>query len=73
MLSIPFGVFGKSTYQLWASVALCWGWTAGLTIITLPLLENIKTIIRVATCNPMSSEEVAAKASSAAVTETATA
>ena len=73
VLSIPFGVFGKSTYQLWASVALCWGWTAGLTIITLPLLENIKTIIRVATCNPMSSEEVAAKASSAAVTETATA
>jgi hypothetical protein len=72
LLSIPFGVFGKSTYQLWASVALCWGWVAGVTIIVMPLYENLKTIIRVFTCNPMSAEEVQAKASGAA-TETATA
>jgi len=71
-LSIPFGVFGKSTYQLWASVALCWGWTAGLTIISLPLYENIKTITRVITCKPMTEEEITAKNSGTA-TETATA
>merc|ERR1719424_2786279 len=57
-LSIPFGVFGKSTYQLWSSIALCWGWTAGITIIALPIIENLKTICRVVTCNPMSAEEV---------------
>ena len=75
VLSIPFGVFGKSTFQLWASIALCWGWTAGLTIIALPLFENLKTILRVVTCNPMSNAEVEAKkaGTSAAVTETATA
>jgi len=71
-LSIPFGVFGKSTYQLWASIALCWGWTAGLTIIVLPLYENLKTICRVLTCKPMSDEEITAKNSGTA-TETATA
>jgi hypothetical protein len=53
VLSIPFGVFGKSTYQLWASVALVWGWTAGLTIISLPIYENLPTICRVLSCKPM--------------------
>ena len=71
-LSIPFGVFGKSTYQIWSSIALCWGWTAGITIIVLPLYENLKTICRVVTCNPMSAEEITAKQSGTA-TETATA
>jgi len=70
LLAIPFGVFGKSTFQLWASVALCWGWIGGLTIITLPLYENLPTIMRVFTCSPAKAE-TATKGS--VTTETATA
>ena len=47
-------------------------WTAGITIIVLPLYENLKTMCRVVTCNPMSAEEITAK-QSATATETATA
>jgi len=38
--AVPFGVMGKSTFQLWAMIALVWGWTMGLTIVTLPVLES---------------------------------
>jgi len=70
VLSIPFGVFGKSTFQLWASVALCWGWTAGLTIIFLPLWENRTTIKNVLTCTTV---PIGGAAKPAGTTETATA
>jgi Na+/proline symporter len=60
-IMIPFGAFGKSSFQLWGAVALCWGWTAGLTIILLPLLENSKYIIKVITCNKHAGESAAEK------------
>jgi len=37
---VPFGVFGKSTFQLWAAIAVMWGWIASLTIIVLPVHES---------------------------------
>merc|ERR1719453_628656 len=40
LLAVPFGAFGKSTFQLWAAVALMWGWVAGLLIILMPLYES---------------------------------
>jgi hypothetical protein len=56
LASVPFGMFGKSTFQLWASVALCWGWAAGLTIIFLPLLENRTILMKVMACKDASAE-----------------
>ena len=70
-LSIPFGMFGKSTFQLWGSVALCWGWSAGLIIITLPLWENRASIIRVFMCDTSAAKETTTDAKP--VTETAVA
>ena len=37
---VPFGVFGKSTFQLWGAVAMLWGWSCGLTIVILPVYES---------------------------------
>ena len=56
-LSIPFGMFGKSTMQLWGSVALCWGWTAGLTIICLPIYENRTYVFKVLKCDTSQTKE----------------
>merc|ERR1719245_1310401 len=42
---IPFGAFGKSTFQLWAAVALMWGWIAGLTVVALPIYESFDDIM----------------------------
>jgi hypothetical protein len=42
---IPFGAFGKSTFQLWAAVALMWGWIAGLTIVAMPIYESFTDIM----------------------------
>jgi hypothetical protein len=39
--AVPFGVFGKSTFQLWAMVAMLWGWCCGVTICILPVLESM--------------------------------
>jgi len=61
VMAMPWGVFTESIYALWASVALCWGYVAALVIVSLPILENSTTIIRVLTCNPMSAEEIEAK------------
>ena len=52
-LCIPAGNFGKSFYQVWASIALMWGWVAGLTIIFLPLWESRDNIMSVLTCKPI--------------------
>ena len=46
-MAIPWGVFSKSIYSLWASVALVWGWLAAVVIIGLPLYENKETIANV--------------------------
>jgi len=37
---IPMGVFGKSSFQLWAAVALMWGWCASIVIIVMPVYES---------------------------------
>jgi len=45
LATIPFGAFGKSTFQLWAAVALMWGWIAGLTIVAMPIYESFTDIM----------------------------
>lgn len=40
LAAVPFGVMGKSTFQLWGMIAVLWGWTCGLTIVILPILES---------------------------------
>jgi hypothetical protein len=74
LLAVPWAKFNTSIYSLWASVALCWGYLAGFTIILLPIIENMHTIVRVFTCKPMTAEEKAAgKMMPSATQETATA
>jgi len=73
VLTMPWGVFKVSIYSLWASIAVCWGYAAGIIIISLPIIENRATIWRVITCNPMSAEEKAKGAMKSAMDETATA
>jgi len=70
LMCIPLGNFGKSTFQLWAAVALMWGWIAGLTIILLPIYESFDGIWAVLTCNKSGSST---KADPGAVTSSATA
>ena len=41
---VPAGNFGKSTFQLWAAIALLWGWGMGLLIVILPLYESSGSI-----------------------------
>jgi len=67
---IPMGAFGKSTFQLWAAVALMWGWIAGLTIIFMPIYESFDGVWAVLTCNKAGAK---AKADVGAVTSSATA
>jgi hypothetical protein len=54
---IPFGAFGKSTFQLWAAVALMWGWVAGGTIVIMPIYESMDDILSVLKCQKMGSTE----------------
>jgi len=49
---VPLGAFGKSSFQLWAAVALMWGWCAGLLIILLPIYESWDGILRVIYWSP---------------------
>jgi SSS family transporter len=70
LMCIPMGAFGKSTFQLWAAVALMWGWIAGLTIIFLPIYESFDGVWAVLTCNKSGPT---AKADAGAVTSSATA
>jgi len=62
---VPWGVFGKSSYQMWASIAMIWGWLAGLTIIFLPLWESKDAILSVLTCKCTKPAEAAAETASA--------
>lgn len=54
---VPLGAFGKSSFQLWAAVALMWGWCAGLLIILLPIYESWDGILRVIYCSPAGFEK----------------
>jgi len=47
---VPMGNFGKSTFQLWAGVALMWGWIASIVIVSLPIYESMDGICSVITC-----------------------
>ena len=44
LAAIPFGNFGKSTFQLWAAVALMWGWCASTVIVLYPMYESFTMI-----------------------------
>jgi len=50
LLTITWGVFDKSLYAIWASVAFVWGYAGAFIIIFLPLWESKDTIIAVLTC-----------------------
>merc|ERR1712196_121053 len=39
---VPMGAFGKSTFQIWAGIALMWGWIASFVIISLPIYESFE-------------------------------
>jgi len=67
-MCIPFGAFGKSTFQLWAAVALMWGWLAGLTIVIMPIYENMDSVMAVIKCTPAGSAPPAAKADTTSAT-----
>ena len=67
LMTVPFGAFGKSTFQLWAAVALMWGWVAGLTIVILPVYESLGGLTAIIT------GQTAATPVTAKATETATA
>ena len=41
---VPMGAFGKSTFQLWAGIALVWGWVGTIVIIGLPIYESLDGI-----------------------------
>jgi Na+/proline symporter len=58
---VPFGVLPKAVYNLWASVAFMWGWTASIVICVLPLYENKKTFYAVLSCTPFTKEAALAK------------
>jgi len=58
---IPLGSFGKSTFQLWAAVALMWGWVATLVIVFLPVYENVGTVVKVLKCDTSTSAETTTK------------
>jgi len=49
LLCVPFGTFGKSTFQLWAAVALMWGWCATLLIVILPIYESFDALMGIVT------------------------
>jgi len=55
-MCLPWGVFPKAVYNLWASIAFMWGWVASMMIVSLPIWENRKTIMAVLTCSPIKKE-----------------
>jgi hypothetical protein len=55
---VPMGAFGKSSFQLWAGVALMWGWVASIVIVVLPIYESKDEILAFITCKGSSAAEV---------------
>jgi len=49
LMSVPWGVFSKSIWDLWASVAFMWGYAAAFIIIFLPIYEVKDTLISIIT------------------------
>jgi len=60
--TVPWGVLPKAVYNLWASIAFMWGWSAALAIVLLPIYENKRTFIAVMTCKPFSKDDFKDKA-----------
>ena len=71
-MCVPMGAFGKSTFQLWAAVALMWGWIAGLVIILLPLYESSSGLMAILNCKKSSDTKVNAKSTAVASTSSST-
>jgi hypothetical protein len=42
---VPMGVFGKSTFQLWAAVAFLWGYTMAIVVVCLPPYESLSSLM----------------------------
>jgi len=61
LMCVPMGAFGKSTFQIWAAVALMWGWIAALVIVFLPLYESSAGLMAALTCKKADSSTVRAK------------
>jgi len=72
LMCVPMGAFGKSTFQLWAAVALMWGWIAGLVIIFLPLYESSSGLMAILNCKKSSDTKVNAKSTAVASTSSST-
>merc|ERR1712196_291770 len=56
---VPMGAFGKSTFQIWAGIALMWGWIASFVIISLPIYESFGDLMGI--MSGSSTKEVEAK------------
>jgi len=61
LMCVPMGAFGKSTFQIWAAVALMWGWVAALVIVFLPLYESSAGLMAVMNCKKSGDSSVRAK------------
>jgi len=62
---VPMGAFGKSTFQLWAGVALMWGWIASIVIVAMPIYESMDGICAAITCKKASKPTVTATSKTA--------
>eukprot|EP00967_Tisochrysis_lutea_P140368 scaffold256424_cov32-Tisochrysis_lutea.AAC.1 len=51
LVTVCWGVFSKSLYTIWASVAFVWGFVGAFVIIFLPVYESSNTILNVLMCN----------------------
>jgi len=51
LITVTWGVFSKSLYTIWASVAFVWGYVGAVFIIFLPIYEAKDTLFNILTCN----------------------
>mmetsp|Transcript_26232 Transcript_26232/g.84708 ORF Transcript_26232/g.84708 Transcript_26232/m.84708 type:complete len:80 (+) Transcript_26232:2084-2323(+) len=65
LVTVCWGVFSKSLYTIWASVAFVWGYLAAIIIILLPIYESFDTIMNVLTCNTSKKQAAAAETAKA--------
>ena len=69
LATVSWGVFSKSIFELWTSIAMMWGWTATIVIILLPIWENRHTVYNVITINTYEKQQEAGTAPKAAAAE----
>jgi SSS family transporter len=68
--TMSWGVFSKSIYSLWSSVAVMWGYAAAVTIICLPIYENRATVLNVITWSVPKPSETTGKPTTEMVSST---